>query len=39
MIFQPRHGDANVLSLIERKTRFAVLMRNKDRKASQGCDN
>lgn len=33
MIFQRRHGDANVLSLVERKTRFAVLMRNNDRKA------
>lgn len=33
MIFQPRHGDANGLSLVERKTRFAVLVRNNDRKA------
>nr|WP_245759311.1 IS30 family transposase [Tranquillimonas alkanivorans] len=31
MIFERAHGNANVASLIERKTRFAVLFRNNDR--------
>ena len=31
MIFRREHGKANVASLIERKTRFAVLFRNNDR--------
>ena len=31
MIFRKEHGKANVASLIERKTRYAVLFRNNDR--------
>lgn len=31
MIFRREHGKANVASLVERKTRFAVLFRNNDR--------
>ena len=31
MIFHREHGKANVASLGERKTRFAVLFRNNDR--------
>lgn len=31
MIFRRAHGKANVTSLVERKTRYAVLLRNNDR--------
>ena len=31
MIFRREHGNANVASLVERKTRYAVLFRNNDR--------
>lgn len=31
MIFRREHGKANVASLVERKTRFAVLFKNNDR--------
>ena len=31
MIFRKEHGKANVASLVERKTRYAVLFRNNDR--------
>ena len=31
MIFRREHGKANVASLVERKTRYAVLFRNNDR--------
>ena len=31
MIFERAQGKANVASLVERKTRFAVLFRNNDR--------
>lgn len=31
MIFRREHGKANVASVVERKTRFAVLFRNNDR--------
>lgn len=34
MIFRREHGSANVASLIERKTRFAVLFRNNDRSST-----
>jgi IS30 family transposase len=32
MIFRREHGNANVASLVERKTRYAVLFRNNDRR-------
>ena len=31
MLFRREHGKANVASLVERKTRYAVLFRNNDR--------
>ena len=34
MIFRREHGEANVASLVERKTRFAVLFRNPDRRSA-----
>jgi len=34
MIFRREHGKANVASLVERKTRFAVLFRNNDRSSN-----
>lgn len=34
MIFRREHGEANVASLVERKTRFAVLLRNPDRRSA-----
>lgn len=33
MIFERAHGEANVATLIERKTRYTVLLRNNDRKS------
>lgn len=33
MIFERAQGDANVATLIERKTRYTVLLRNNDRKS------
>ena len=33
MIFERAQGDANVTTLIERKTRYTVLMRNAGRKS------
>ena len=33
MIFRREHGEANVASLVERKGRFAVLLRNPDRRS------
>ncbi len=33
MIFRREHGPANVTSLIERRTRYAVLFRNNDRRS------
>jgi IS30 family transposase len=38
MIFRKEHGKANVASLVERKTRFAVLFRNNDRSATHLMD-
>lgn len=35
MIFRREHGLANVASLVERKTRYAVLLRNDDRSQSR----
>lgn len=35
MIFRREHGLANVASLVERKTRYAVLFRNNDRSQSR----
>ncbi|MFU8824314.1 IS30 family transposase [Yoonia sp.] len=35
MIFERAQGKANVASLVERKTRFAVLFRNNDRSTTQ----
>jgi len=34
MIFRREHGKANVASLVERKTRYAVLFRNNDRSSN-----
>ncbi|MFT6527374.1 MAG: IS30 family transposase, partial [Celeribacter sp.] len=34
MIFRREHGKANVASLVERKTRYAVLFRNNDRSST-----
>ncbi len=34
MIFRKTLGEANVLSMVERRTRFAVLIRNNDRKTN-----
>ncbi len=34
MIFERRTGKMNVASLVERKTRFAVLFRNNDRSST-----
>lgn len=34
MIFERAHGNMNVASLVERKTRFAVLFRNNDRSST-----
>ncbi|WP_424934448.1 IS30 family transposase [Amaricoccus macauensis] len=33
MIFRKEHGPANVASMVERKTRFAVLFKNNDRRS------
>jgi IS30 family transposase len=33
MIFQKIHGDANVATVVERKSRFTVLFKNKDRQS------
>lgn len=33
MIFRKEHGQANVTTLVERKTRFTVLFRNNDRRS------
>ena len=33
MIFRREHGEANVASLVEREGRFAVLLRNPDRRS------
>ncbi|WP_108258622.1 hypothetical protein [Mangrovicoccus ximenensis] len=38
MIFREALGDANVLSMAERRTRFAVLIRNSDRKPGPVAD-
>ncbi len=38
MIFRKALGEANVLSMVERRTRFAVLIRNTDRKAGPMAD-
>ena len=34
MIFRREHGKTNVASLVERKTRYAVLFRNNDRSSN-----
>lgn len=33
MLFRKEHGKINVTSLVERESRFAVLMRNEDRRS------
>ncbi len=34
MIFRREHGQANITSLVERKSRYTVLLRNRDRRSS-----
>lgn len=34
MIFRREHGQANVTSLVERKSRYTVLLKNRDRRSS-----